>query len=253
MSNKGKNSKHNLARCCVVLPTYNERENVKLLLPEIIKVSEKEKNHGWEIFTLVIDDNSPDGTAAVVKNLAEKYDGKIFLLERDRKGGIGDACKAGFKHAIVQLKADVLIEMDADLSHNPNDIPRLLAKLNDGYDLVIGSRYVKGGKIEGWPWRRKFMSWAGNFLGRFALSFKVRDCTNGLRAIKASFASRILDRLDTRGNVFLLDMLYLALMEGARIAEIPTIFKKRQTGVSKLSNNDLMEFIKVALKLIVEM
>jgi len=237
-----------MARCCIVLPTYNERENVEHLLPKILEVSEKERDHGWEIFTLVVDDNSPDGTATAVRNLAEKHEGKILLLERDRKSGIGDACKAGFEHAIDQLKSDALIEMDADLSHDPNDIPFLLAKLNDGYDVVIGSRYVKGGKIEGWSWRRRSVSKAGNFLGRFALSFKVLDCTSGFRAIKAPLVSRILDKLNASSYVFLLEVLHRALMAGARITEIPITFKDRRVGKSKLGNKALAGYIKMAIK-----
>lgn len=236
-----------MPRCCVVVPTYNERENIKHLLLGLMKVSPRVVEK-WNVIVLVVDDNSPDGTASEVKRLARENPGKIFLLERKEKRGLGNAYKAGFRCAIEELKADVLVEMDADLSHDPNDIPRLLSKIREGYDFVIGSRYVKGGKIEGWPWRRRSVSWAGNLLGRFALSFKVKDCTSGFRAIKASLVSKSLNGLETGGYAFQLGVLHLVLMVGAKVAEVPIIFKERRIGKSKLGNEDLMEFIKAGFK-----
>jgi len=229
------------------VPTYNERENVKRLLPELMKVSQKVTGE-WDVIVLVVDDGSPDGTASEVKGLARRNPGKIFLLERGEKRGLGDAYKAGFRCAIEELKADVLVEMDADLSHDPNDIPRLLSKIREGYDFVIGSRYVKGGKIEGWPWRRRSISWAGNLLGRLALSFKVKDCTSGFRAIRASTLDGLPERIETGGYAFQLSLLYFALRKRAKVVEIPIIFKERRVGESKLSNDDLMEFIKAGFK-----
>jgi dolichol-phosphate mannosyltransferase len=236
-----------MKRCCVVVPTYNEWENIKRLIPELMKVSQKVAKE-WDVIVLVVDDGSPDGTAPEVERLAKENPGKIFLLERSEKKGLGEAYKAGFRHAIEELKADTLVEMDADLSHDPGDLPRLLDKIEEGYDFVIGSRYVKGGKIEGWPWRRRSVSWAGNFLGRFTLDFKVRDCTSGFRAIRASVLDGLLERLETDGYAFLLSLLHFALQNGSKVVEVPTTFKERQIGESKLGNKDLIEFIKAGFK-----
>ncbi|MFQ6126432.1 MAG: polyprenol monophosphomannose synthase [Candidatus Heimdallarchaeota archaeon] len=237
-----------MKRCCVIVPTYNERENIKRLLSELMKVSQKAIEK-WDIIVLIVDDGSPDGTASEVKRLAKENPGKIFLLERIEKKGLGDAYKAGFRHSIEELKTDTLVEMDADLSHDPSDLPRLLDKIEEGYDFVIGSRYVKGGRIEGWPWRRSSISWAGNFLGKFATGFKFKDCTSGFRAIRASMLEGLPKRLETDGYAFQLSLLYFAIQKRARIVETPIIFRERKRGESKLRNKDLMEFIKTCFKL----
>jgi len=235
-----------MKRCCVVLPTYNERENVKRLLPELLNISQR-VSEKWDIFVLVVDDGSPNGTVAEVKRLANENPGKILLLERNEKRGLGEAYKVGFRYATEELKADVLVEMDADLSHDPNDLPRLLDKIENGYDFVIGSRYINGGKIYGWPLRRKIISWAGNLLGRFALGFKVKDCTSGFRVIRASLLSGLQEQIKTRGYAFQLSLLHSVLKKRARIVEVPIIFKERKFGKSKLGSRDLIEFIKTAL------
>jgi dolichol-phosphate mannosyltransferase len=232
----------------VVVPTYNERENIKRLLPELVSISRKVAKK-WDIFVLVVDDGSLDRTAYEVKKLAKKNPSKIFLLGRKEKSGLGDAYKAGFRYAIENLKADVLVEMDADLSHDPRDLLRFLAKIEEGYDLVMGSRYIKGGKIDGWSWRRRSVSWAGNFLGRFTLDFKVKDCTSGFRAIRVSVLNGLLESLETSGYAFQLSLLYFALQRGAKVVEVPITFRERQTGITKLSNKDLIEFIKTGFKL----
>lgn len=237
-----------MKRCCVVLPTYNERENVKCLLPELLNISQRVAEK-WDVLLLMVDDGSPDRTADEVKRLANENPGKIFLLERSEKRGLGEAYKAGFSYATKELRADVLVEMDADLSHDPNDLPRLLDKIENGYDFVIGSRYINGGKINGWPLRRKLISWTGNLLGRFALGFKVKDCTSGFRAIRASLLSGLQEQLETRGYAFQISLLHFVLKKRAKITEVPIIFKERKLGKSKLGSRDLIEFIVTAFKL----
>ncbi|KUO42820.1 MAG: hypothetical protein APU95_02360 [Hadesarchaea archaeon YNP_N21] len=236
-----------MKRCCIVVPTYNERENIKRLIPELMEISQKFVDK-WDVVVLVVDDGSPDGTAGEVKRLSRGNPDRVFLLERKEKKGLGTAYRAGFDYAIEELKADVLVEMDADLSHDPRDLSRLLDKIEEGYDFVIGSRYIEGGKIEGWPWRRRLISWAGNFLGRFALSFKVMDCTSGYRAIRASLVDSSSNGLETKGYAFQLSSLYLAFKKRAKVVEIPIVFRERKFGKSKLGNKDLIEFIKTGFK-----
>ena len=225
----------------MVIPTYNERGNVGALI-EALQAQFKAIRH--EMSILIVDDNSPDGTAHVVRALQPRYP-NLVLIE-GQKAGLGSAYVRGYKHAIDVLGADVLFGMDADFSHKPEDVPRLLAEIDAGADFVIGSRYVRGGSISAnWGPVRRLNSRAGNFVARYVAGiYKVRDCTAGFRAIRTSVVRRIdLAGLRVQGYAFLVALLHAATTVHARIVEIPVEFVDRKEGESKLGLADIMEFI----------
>jgi len=231
-------------RTCIVLPTYNERENVRSLVPALLRT-----HVPGELHVLVVDDSSPDGTAVEVKRLQKKFP-RLHLLVREQKQGLGAAYVAGFKHALQLLEPDVLFEMDADFSHDPADVPRLLAGIREGADVVIGSRYIPNGKIVGWDWWRTSVSWGGNFVSRALAGLPVADCTAGYRAWRASTVRKIdLDRLGVSGYAFQLSILHSARRKGAVIREIPVTFTERRQGSSKMRMKDIVEFFATSVKL----
>ncbi len=225
----------------VVLPTYNERENIAPLvnaLQAIFPVI------GHEMAILIVDDNSPDGTADVVRSFQARY-GNLHLIE-GKKAGLGAAYIRGIRFALDVLHADVVFGMDADLSHSPADIPRLMAEIDGGADFVIGSRYVPGGSIPAaWRWHRRLNSKIGNFVARYVAGIhRVRDCTSGFRAIRASVLRRIdFSQLRVQGYAFLVALLHAAIIHGAKVREIPIDFVDRTAGESKLGLRDIVEFI----------
>ena len=226
----------------IVLPTYNEAENIEDFLNAIYSVIPQIE--GFEINTLVVDDNSPDGTANIVKSL-QKTNPNIHLLENNTRG-LGRAYRAGFKHAIDNLNAEVLIEMDSDFSHSPEKLKEILPPIKDGYDFVIGSRYIKGGSIpENWAIIRKMNSKYGNIFARFIAGLmQVKDCTSGFRAIKADYIKQIdLEHLNVNGYAFQMNILFECAKLGAKTYEIPIDFIDRVKGKSKLSIKDVIEFM----------
>ncbi len=231
----------------IVLPTYNERKNIGILIPQIEEVFKKINNHDMNI--LVVDDNSPDKTADIVKKIQKKYD-NIYLLI-DRRNGLGSAYLRGFDHAINKLKADVVFMMDADLSHPPKLIPDFMRCIDDGYDLVIGSRYIKEGATPDWSIRRRLISRGGNFFVRVIGGlYKVHDCTSGFRAIRVSVLRSINRKhLNTKGYAFLSTLLYELLSLGAKAKEIPLVFYDRRYGQTKLNAKNMIEFFFNAFKL----
>ena len=226
----------------IVLPTYNEAENIEDFLNAIYSVIPQ--IGGFEINTLVVDDNSPDGTANIVKSLQETNP-NIHLLENNTRG-LGRAYRAGFKHAIDNLNAEVLIEMDSDFSHSPEKLKEILPPIKDGYDFVIGSRYIKGGSIpENWAIIRKMNSKYGNIFARFIAGLmQVKDCTSGFRAIKADYIKQIdLEHLNVNGYAFQMNILFECAKLGAKTYEIPIDFIDRIKGKSKLIKKDVIEFM----------
>jgi len=226
----------------IVLPTYNEAENIEELLKQIFEVAQELEN--FNINTLIVDDKSPDGTADIVKQL-QKSNAKIFLLENNTRG-LGNAYRAGFKYAIANLNSDILVEMDSDFSHSPAKLKELLAAITDGYDFVIGSRYINGGSIpNNWALIRKLNSKYGNVFARFIAGLmKVKDCTSGYRAIKTEIIKKIdLDNLNVNGYAFQMNILYECVHLGAKTHEIPINFIDRVKGKSKLSIKDVKEFM----------
>jgi dolichol-phosphate mannosyltransferase len=226
---------------CVVLPTYNEAENVRVLIPQIFEQAAKIPSHGLRV--VVVDDNSPDGTAAVVRELMATFPN--LHLSPGEKRGYGEAYKRGMAYALKEFQADLFIQMDADLQHDPSLLPLFVMLANFGYTLVIGSRFVSGGATLNFPWYRKLISLTGTrlvllFGGLSALS----DCTSGYRCIKADVYARCdLKGLASRGYSFQSSLLCELMRNGARVIEVPIIFQERKRGETKLALRDQIEFL----------
>jgi dolichol-phosphate mannosyltransferase len=215
----------------VCLPTYNETENI---VPLIAAVRRALPQAG----VLVIDDASPDGTGALVRQVAAT-DSRVFLLSRPGKLGLGSAYMAGFAYAL-EHGFDRAITMDADFSHPPDRLPALLAAVDDGADLAIGSRYVPGGGIQGWPLRRVFLSWAANAFARAVLTLHTRDCTGGFRCYAERTVKFLLSEpLRSSGYSALIELLARCEWAGMRVAEVPITFSDRVAGASKVSRDEI--------------
>jgi dolichol-phosphate mannosyltransferase len=225
-----------IVRTLVVTPTYNEAENVRRHVEEVLARPSRTD-------VLVVDDGSPDGTATIVRNLAEEHPGRVDLLERSGKLGLGTAYVAGFRWALAQHRWDVIVQMDVDGSHAPNAIDDLLAHMN-GADLVIGSRYVPGGKVENWPWSRRTVSWVGNLYARTVLRTPLRDLTGGFKAWRTDLLDRLdVDSFAANGYGYQIETTYRALRAGARIVEVPITFRDRTLGESKMNTGIAVEAV----------
>ncbi len=224
----------------VIIPTYNEAENIRIIVPRILGL-------GREFHVLVVDDNSPDGTAKVVKDLMKKDD-RVMLMERPGKMGLGSAYIAGFKRALKE-GADFVFEMDADHSHDYNDLPRFLEE-TDKYDLVIGSRYANGISVVNWPLPRLLLSYFGNVYARLITGLKTFDNTAGFKCFKRKVLESIdLDAIHSNGYAFQIEMNWNAARKGFRIGEIPVIFWGRYSGDSKMSGNIVREAVFIVWRL----
>jgi dolichol-phosphate mannosyltransferase len=213
-------------RVAVIVPTYNERANIEATVGRV-----RAAVPGADL--LVVDDNSPDGTGDLADKLADE-DPHIHVLHRDQKAGLGAAYIAGFRWALDQ-GYDVMVEMDADGSHRPEELPRLLSALA-GADLVLGSRYVPGGTVLNWPKSRELLSRGGNTYARLMLGISIRDATGGYRAYRASTLRRIaLDQVESQGYCFQVDLVLRAIRAGLRVTEVPITFVERVHGTSKMS------------------
>jgi len=223
----------------VVVPAYNERENVGPLI-EALEGQFASMPH--EMHVLVVDDNSPDGTGDVVRGAAQRWP-NVHLLSGEKRG-LGVAYVRGIRYALDQLGADAVVQMDADFSHDPADVPRLVAALDAGADFVIGSRYVRGGKAPpDWGLARRAISLMANLGARLIAGlYRVRDCTNGFRAIRGSVLGTVEVERAPRGYVILMYLIYQALSNGARVVEVPVVFSNRTAGESKLRAGDAIEF-----------
>lgn len=235
-----------MKKAIVILPTYNEKDNVGIIIPQIL---EQQKNiPGWELEILVVDDNSPDNTAEYVKELQKKYK-KLHLIS-GKKEGLGKAYVRGFRHVLQHLLADAVFEMDADLSHDPSSIPDLLKKLDQGFDIVLGARYIKGGSIpKNWALYRKIFSFCGNLVVRLGfMHLKIHDWTNGFRVIRTSLLPEILEHLENyNGYVFQIALIDRAVKLQKNIGEVPINFQERNAGSSKISSGryifDILTYI----------
>ena len=217
----------------VLVPTYNERENIPLLVTDILLVP--------GTVVMVLDDQSPDGTGAVADALAIKYPGRVQVLHRTGQRGLGVSYLEGFQHAI-KSDADFVVQMDADLSHDPKYLPELIGLAAAGADLVIGSRYLNGISVVNWPLRRIILSSFANFYIRTVTGLGLRDITTGYRCWRRSALARLpLDKIVSEGYAFLLDVTFMAAHAGLRIEESPIIFIERRQGASKLSSGVLLE------------
>lgn len=218
----------------VIIPTYNEKENIEKITRKVFSLP-----GGFHL--LVVDDGSPDGTGQIVKNLQNEFSGRLHILERKGKLGLGTAYIAGFKWAL-QNNYDYIFEMDADFSHDPDDLPRLYEACAKGADVVVGSRYTSGGKVVNWPWDRIFISKGGALYTRMILWMPVHDPTAGFVCYSRKVLSTIpLDEVHFIGYAFQIEMKYRAWKLGFKIAEVPITFKDRKEGVSKMSSGIVKE------------
>jgi dolichol-phosphate mannosyltransferase len=220
-------------RPLVVIPTYNEAEGIEALLTLALTVHP-------DLKILVVDDSSPDGTGEIVSKLAETND-RLELMTREAKQGLGRAYLAGFSRGLG-ADHDCFIEMDADLSHDPADLPRLLETVENGADVVIGSRYVRGGGVSGWSRRRHLLSWSANKYAKSLLGLPTRDSTSGFRCYRREVLESLdLTSIATDGYAFQVEMTYLAWRAGFNIVEIPIVFRERSAGKSKMSRQIVVE------------
>lgn len=217
----------------IVIPTYNEATNIQNLVNSIFKAT---KN---QVDLLFVDDNSPDDTAEIIKAMMAENK-NIHILERPMKMGLGTAYVAGFKFAI-QKKYDLIFEMDADLSHNPADVPRILNAM-DNFDLVIGSRYLTGVNVINWPLSRLILSLWANWYTRKITGLPLQDCTAGFKCFRREVLETIdLDRIQSDGYSFQIELHYLAWKNNFRIKELPIVFTDRESGNSKMSRKVMVE------------
>ncbi len=227
----------------VIIPTYNEKENVENIIRAVFGL-EKEFN------ILIIDDGSPDGTADIVKGLQSEFSERLFLVERQGKQGLGTAYICGFKWAI-EHKYDFVFEMDADFSHNPNDLPKLYAACTgQGADVAVGSRYCNGVNVVNWPLGRVLMSYYASVYVRFVTGMKVQDTTAGFKCYRREVLETIeLDKIHFKGYAFQIEMKFTAYKCGFKIIEVPIIFINRVLGVSKMNSSIFGEALFGVLKL----
>lgn len=228
-------------KACVILPTYNEVENIPIILPSIFRQGERIDTH--DLHVLVVDDDSPDGTQAAVKKCMEDFP-NLHLITGEKKG-LGEAYKRGIDYATRTLEPDLVFQMDADLQHDPALLPLFITLTNHGFSLVIGSRFAPGGSTPNFSLRRKLMSLVGNWMIRFFGGLpRIHDCTSGYRCIKAELIRKCdLSFLSTRGYSFQSSLLMELLRNGARVIEIPITFADRIYGESKLTFRDQLEFL----------
>jgi len=229
-------------KATIVIPTYNESKNVRKMAELISKVDKTIK-------ILFVDDNSPDGTGKILDAMSKKEKGRIFVMHRPKKMGLGSAYIQGFKHVLKNIDADLIFSMDSDLSHSPKYIPRFIKKINEGYDVVVGSRYISGGGVN-WGFHRTIMSWGANTVSRIFLGLKIHDVTTGYRCYKREVLEKLdLDSVKSNGFSFQEEMLYLCKINNFRIGEIPIFFVERQKGKSKLSYKEVVKFFITILRL----
>jgi dolichol-phosphate mannosyltransferase len=222
-----------LPRAVVCLPTYNERENLE---PMLHALGDK------HVHVLVIDDNSPDGTGELADRLAAELD-YVEVLHRKRKEGLGPAYLAGFRRALASDE-ELVLEMDCDFSHDPNDVPRLIAAVADGADVALGSRYVPGGGVRNWGLLRRVISAGGSLYARVVLGVQVRDLTGGFKCYRRSVLETIeLDSIHSKGYAFQIETTYRALRAGFSVVEVPITFADREVGGSKMSTGIVAEAI----------
>ncbi len=229
-------------RAALVLPTYNERENLAAMVAAIQALP-------TPIHIIVVDDNSPDGTGAIADELAARLPA-VEVIHRTGKLGLGTAYAAGFRQAITEGN-DLILTMDADFSHDPQYLPAILAA-SRRYDLVIGSRYVPNGGVRDWPWHRQALSWGANTIAHLLLGLHARDCTAGFRC----YRRQVLETVDpasirANGYSYLIEMLYCCERSGFTVGEVPIVFADRQMGQSKISRNEIIKAGRTVLRLTV--
>ncbi|WP_374165066.1 polyprenol monophosphomannose synthase [Arcticibacter sp. MXS-1] len=223
-----------LSDSLVIIPTYNERENIENIIRAVFSLP--------QVFhVLIIDDGSPDGTAAIVKNLQGEFTGKLFIEERKGKLGLGTAYIHGFKWALKR-GYEFVFEMDADFSHNPADLMKLYAACNEGADVAIGSRYVTGVNVVNWPMSRVLMSYFASVYVRFVTGMNIHDTTAGFKCYRRQVLETIdFSKIRFVGYAFQIEMKFTAIRHGFKVVEVPIIFINREQGTSKMSTNIFRE------------
>jgi dolichol-phosphate mannosyltransferase len=234
-------AKETSLKVVVVIPTYNERDNLERLLNAVLSMDEA-------VHVLIVDDNSPDGTGDLADDLAQE-NLRINVLHRKGKLGLGSAYREGFRVAL-DLGADYVIEMDADFSHDPAVLPLFIAKMKEGYDLVIGSRYLNGVSVVNWPIRRLMLSYFASVYTRIITGLKISDCTSGFKCFRRSVLESIdLGKIRSDGYSFQIEMNYHCVEKGFRVGEVPIIFIDRHAGTSKMSKKIVREAVLMVWKL----
>ena len=220
----------------VIIPTYNEKENIESIIRKVCSLA-------GDFHILIVDDGSPDGTAAIVKTLQKEYTDRLHIAERSGKQGLGTAYIFGFKWALAK-GYEYIFEMDADFSHNPDDLIRLYDACHNGADVSVGSRYTRGGKIKNWPFDRIFISYGASVYVRMITLMPVKDCTAGFVCYKKEVLQKIpLDNVQFIGYAFQIEMKYRAWKLGFKIKEVPITFVDRKEGTSKMSKGIVKEAI----------
>jgi dolichol-phosphate mannosyltransferase len=216
----------------LILPTYDEAENVERIVRAVLPVLERSRWDGHKV--LVVDDSSPDGTGAIADRLADELD-EVEVLHRERPTGLGPAYLAGFAYAL-EHDAGLVLEMDADFSHDPNDVERLIAAIADGADLALGSRYVPGGGVSDWGLGREFISRGGCLYAQVVLGLRVRDLTGGFKCFRREVLEGIdLPTVRSKGYAFQVELTHRALHAGFKVVELPITFRDRERGRSKMN------------------
>jgi len=231
-------------RVLVIIPTYNEKENLTNLVPVVLRLDPS-------IEILVVDDNSPDGTGAIAEDLA-KSTGRVHVLHREGKQGLGSAYVAGFRWALAKSDAEYVFEMDADFSHDPKYLPEMIRMASEnGVDLVVGSRYVGGGaNVVNWPIRRLILSYGANVYARLVTGLPLRDSTGGYKCFRRHVLEAIdLDQIGSDGYGFQIEMNYHAWKKGFCIRELPIVFVDRHSGTSKMNRKIIIEAFWLVWKL----
>ncbi len=229
-----------MSRALVIIPTYNECDNVSTIIPEVLQ-----QDQGVEV--LVVDDNSPDGTGDIVEEMA-KQNSHIHLIRREKKMGLGTAYVTGFKYAI-ENGFDFVFEMDADFSHDPAMIPKFLEMIKD-YDLVLGSRYIKGVNVINWPMKRLLLSYYANKYTKVVTGLPVQDATGGFKCFRIEVLKSLnLDNVHSNGYAFQIEMSFKAWKKGFRVVEMPILFVDRRVGISKMSKAIVREAVTMVWKL----
>ncbi|MDI6735914.1 MAG: polyprenol monophosphomannose synthase [bacterium] len=218
----------------VIIPTYNEKENIEKLIPQIINLDEK-------INVLIVDDDSPDGTGDIADKLKEEFFNRVFVIRRKGKLGFASAYIEGF-HLALSMDVDYIISMDADFSHNPRFLPELISKLKN-YDVVVGSRYMYGTvSVVNWPIKRLILSRLANLYAKIVTGLKVNDCTSGFAGYRREVLEKIgIENILSDGYSFLIEMKYRAQRKGYKLGEVPIIFEERRLGQSKMSKKIIFE------------
>ncbi len=225
-----------MIKCIVVIPTFNEIENIEPIIKTVLSLS-------TPFHVLIVDDNSPDGTATKVEELQKEFPTQLFLKVRKKKSGLGTAYVAGFKWALAH-GYDYVFEMDADFSHNPNDLEKLLAACENGADVAIGSRYSNGVNVVNWPLSRVLLSYFASVYVRMITGMKIADATAGFKCYKRQVLETInLDKIKFVGYAFQIEMKYRAFVKKFKIVEVPIIFTDRTKGQSKMSGGIIREAV----------